>query len=81
MASVADGGLWNWRFAEAAKKMKRYKAFLKQTWWLWLGYVAVAAGLIYFVAPVFWAVIPMMVVNFFYFAIVRYDEDGNFLGA
>jgi hypothetical protein len=26
-------------------------------------------------------VIPMMIVNFFYFAVVRYDEDGNFLGA
>lgn len=61
--------------------MKRYKAFLKQTWWLWSIYVVIAASLIYFVAPIFWAVIPMMVVNFFYFAIVRYDEAGNFLGA
>ena len=61
--------------------MKRYKAFLKQTWWLWAIYLLVAGSLITFVGPVFWAVIPMMVVNFFYFAIVRYDEDGNFLGA
>ncbi len=61
--------------------MKRYKAFLKQTWWLWSLYLVVAGSLIAFVGPVFWAVIPMMVVNFFYFAIVRYDDDGTFLGA
>ena len=61
--------------------MKRYKAFLKQTWWLWSGYGLVAASLIYFVGPIFWVVLPMMVVNFFYFAVIRYDEDGNFLGA
>ena len=61
--------------------MKRYRAFLKQTWWLWSLYVVIAVSLITFVAPIFWAVIPMMIVNFFYFAVVRYDEDGNFLGA
>ncbi len=66
---------------KAEHGMKRYKAFLKQTWWLWSLYVLVAASLITFVAPIFWAVIPMMIVNFFYFAVVRYDEDGNFLGA
>lgn len=61
--------------------MKRYTAFLKQTWWLWLAYVVVTLVLIVFVSRIFWAVLPMMVVNFFYFALVRYDEDGNFIGA
>ena len=60
--------------------MKRYYAFLRQTWWLWTIYVVVTIGLIWFLSPVFWAVLPMMIVNFFYFALVRYDEDGNFLG-
>jgi hypothetical protein len=41
----------------------------------------VLSGLILFVHPIFVAVIPMIVVIFFYFALVRYDEDGNFIGA
>jgi hypothetical protein len=61
--------------------MKRYSKFLKQTWWLWLIYTVVTALLIYFVSPVFLVVIPMMIVNFFYFALVRYNEDGDFIGA
>jgi hypothetical protein len=61
--------------------MKRYKSFLKDTWWLWLIYVAITAILIVFVSKVFWAVIPMMIVNFVYFALVRYNEDGEFIGA
>jgi len=59
----------------------RYYAFLKDSWWLWSIFLAINALLIYFVAPVFWAVLPMMIVNFVYFAFVRYDADGNFLGA
>ena len=61
--------------------MKRYKAFLKETWWLWTIFTVVLSGLILFVHPIFFAVIPMIVVIFFYFALVRYDEDGNFIGA
>lgn len=61
--------------------MKRYANFLKQTWYLWLAYSAVTGLLIAFVSPIFWAVIPMMIVNFFYFALVRYNDDGDFIGA
>ncbi len=61
--------------------MKRYKAFLKETWWLWTIFSAVLLGLILFIHPIFIAVVPMIVVVFFYFALVRYDDDGNFIGA
>lgn len=61
--------------------MKRYRAFLKETWWLWCLYVVINALLIVLVHPIFIAVLPMMIINFFYFALVRYDEDGNFIGA
>jgi hypothetical protein len=37
--------------------------------------------LILLVHPIFLAVIPMLVVIFIYFALVRYDQDGNFIGA
>ena len=61
--------------------MKRYKAFLKETWWLWTIFSVVLLGLILFIHPIFIAVVPMIVVIFFYFALVRYDDEGNFIGA
>jgi len=61
--------------------MKRYKAFLKETWWLWCIYLVAMLILVISVHLIFLAILPMMVVNFFYFALVRYDEDGNFIGA
>ncbi|MFN7628627.1 MAG: hypothetical protein ACK5PZ_17525 [Pirellula sp.] len=61
--------------------MKRYKAFLKETWWLWCIYLVATFALVLFVHKIFLAILPMMIVNFFYFALVRYDDDGNFIGA
>lgn len=61
--------------------MKRFHALFKQTWWLWTIYLILNIGLIFFVSPVFWAVLPMIVVVFIYFALVRYDDEGNFTGA
>ena len=61
--------------------MKRFYALFKQTWWLWTIYLILNIGLILFVSPVFWAVLPMIVVIFIYFALVRYDDEGNFTGA
>ncbi|MEI7459918.1 MAG: hypothetical protein WCK15_10960 [Pirellula sp.] len=61
--------------------MKRFYALFKQTWWLWTIYLILNIGLIFFVSPVFWAVLPMIVVIFIYFALVRYDDEGNFTGA
>ncbi|MCF7959701.1 MAG: hypothetical protein K9M08_03070 [Pirellula sp.] len=61
--------------------MKRFYALFKQTWWLWTIYLTLNIGLIFFVSPVFLAVLPMIVVVFIYFALVRYDDEGNFTGA
>ena len=61
--------------------MKRFYALFKQTWWLWTIYLVLNIGLIFFVSPVFLAVLPMIVVVFIYFALVRYDDEGNFTGA
>ncbi|MCY3004837.1 MAG: hypothetical protein NTV29_02550 [Planctomycetota bacterium] len=61
--------------------MKRFKAFWKETRLLWTIYLSIVAGLILLVNPIFLAVIPMLAVIFIYFAMVRYDEDGNFIGA
>lgn len=61
--------------------MKRYKKFLKQTWYIWLTFIIVTTLLIMYVSPIFVAVIPMMLVIFIYFALVRYNDDGDFIGA
>ncbi|MEI8211215.1 MAG: hypothetical protein WCI02_03650 [Planctomycetota bacterium] len=61
--------------------MKRYRAFLRETWWLWCLFVVMTLLLMIFIHPIFVVILPMMIVNFFYFALVRYDEDGNFIGA
>ena len=61
--------------------MKRFYALFKQTWWLWTIYLTLNIGLIFFVSPVFLAVLPMIVVVFIYFELVRYDDEGNFTGA
>lgn len=61
--------------------MKRFTGFLKQTWYLWTAYIVVTVLLITFVSSIFWAVIPMMIVNFLYFALVRYNDDGDFIGS
>lgn len=64
-----------------AIEMKRYKKFLKQTWYIWLTFIIVTTLLIMYVSPIFVAVIPMMLVIFIYFALVRYNDDGDFIGA
>ena len=57
--------------------MKRYKALLKETWWLWGiifagGILAGALG-----HPSFYSAIPIGLVVFFYFGLMRYDKHGN----
>jgi uncharacterized membrane protein len=61
--------------------MKRFKAFWKDTGWLWSVFFLVLVGLMTFVSLVFLAAIPLLIVIFIYFSLVRYDEDGNFIGA
>jgi len=57
--------------------MKRFDAFFKDTWWLWL--VLGTFGLIMasFVHWSFLSVFPISAFTFFYFMYMRYDEDGN----
>jgi hypothetical protein len=61
--------------------MQRYKQLFKETWWLWLIFTAIVASLCFFVSLIFLMTVPILVTVFFYFAFVRYDKDGNFLGS
>ena len=57
--------------------MKRFLGLLRTTWWLWLVFAGLAVPLIVFVDPVFWVTVPIYAFTFFYFAFMRFDEQGN----
>lgn len=57
--------------------MKPLTGLWRDTWWLWLGFLVSGIFLAIFVNAVFLVVFPISIVSFIYFAIVRYDEDGN----
>jgi len=59
--------------------MKRYRTLIKDTWWLWTVFASVIIFMVTCISPIFLALIPMLVIVFFYFAFVRYDDEGNFL--
>jgi hypothetical protein len=57
--------------------MKRYRALFRDTWWLWLiifGGGLLAGSLIHFS---FLSALPIGVFTFFYFGLMRYDNEGN----
>ncbi|MDB5328730.1 MAG: hypothetical protein JWM57_4299 [Phycisphaerales bacterium] len=49
-------------------------AFYKQTWWLWLIFLAVFVALSYYVSPLFVIMIPGLILYSIYFAVVRISE-------
>jgi len=56
--------------------MKRYIGLLKETWWLWMLFLAF--GIIgSFFDLVFLTSLPITVFSFLYFGVMRYDADGN----
>ena len=60
--------------------MNRYKGLLRDTWWLWIvlcGGGILAGSLASFV---FYSAIPISIFTFFYFGLMRYDQDGNPIG-
>lgn len=57
--------------------MKRYIQLWKDTWWLWLIYFGLATLLLIFVTKIFVAVYIVLICVFVYFAIMRYDEEGQ----
>ena len=58
----------------------RFKALIQETWWLWLAFF-VAGTALSFASPVFLVTFPICIFTFFWFAYIRYDEEGNFKGS
>lgn len=57
--------------------MKPFQGLLRDTWWLWIGFMLSGILMAAFVNPIFLVVFPISIVTFIYFAMVRYDENGN----
>ena len=57
--------------------MKRYKALMRDSWWAWITIVVfgIIGGLA--VSKIFFSAIPIAFFAFFYFGLMRYDENGN----
>ena len=61
--------------------MKRFSAIMRETWWVWL--ILVGGGIIAgsLVSRIFFIAIPISFFAFFYFAIMRYDDEGKSRGS
>lgn len=57
--------------------MARFKGLLRDTWWLWIFFIVICALLIYYVSIVLSVMIPILCFTFVYFAMIRYDDQGN----
>ena len=57
--------------------VKRFQGLLRDTWWAWLVILAFGCILGVTVHLLFFSAIPIGVFSFFYFGIMRYDEEGN----
>lgn len=57
--------------------MKRFAAIIRETWWVWL--ILVGGGIVAgsLLSPIFFMAIPISIFSFIYFAVMRYDDDGN----
>ena len=50
---------------------------MRDTWWAWLIILVFGLVLGILLHPLFFSAIPIAVFSFFYFGIMRYDEEGN----
>ncbi len=57
--------------------IKQMYGLWRDTWWLWVGFAVLTIGFSFIVGPFFLLLLPCLPIPFVYFAINRYDEDGN----
>ena len=57
--------------------IKQCLGLLRDTWWLWAGFAALTVGFSLIIGKFFLLLLPCLPIPFVYFAINRYDEDGN----
>jgi len=57
--------------------MKRFRSIIRDTWWAWV--ILIGGGIVggIMVSAIFYSAIPISVFAFFYFGLMRYDENGE----
>lgn len=60
--------------------MDRYRSLIRETWWLWLLFLA-GGTVMSMLSRVFLVTFPICIFTFFWFAFIRYDDEGNFRGS
>ena len=58
------------------RDMKRFQGLFRDTWMVWLLFIA-GGSIAGIFLPVFFVAIPISVVSFLYFGFMRYDKSGN----
>ena len=63
--------------SEGESRGGRYSALMRDSWWAWLIILVfgVVGGIL--VSKIFYMAIPICIFSFFYFGLIRYDENGN----
>ena len=56
---------------------KQLLGLWRDTWWLWTGFIVLTIAFSFLMGAYFLLLLPCLPVPFVYFAINRYDEDGN----
>lgn len=57
--------------------MKQILGLWRDTWWLWIVFIAMTVGFATVFGLFFLLLLPCLPVTFLYFAFNRYDENGN----
>lgn len=60
--------------------MARFESLFRETWWLWILF-GLFGTIMSFLSAVFLLMFPISIFTFFWFAYIRYDEEGNFRGS
>ena len=60
--------------------MNRLKGLFRDTWWLWLLFFGTGTVLSIFANVFFVVTLPILFVAFIYYAMLRYDDEGNQVG-
>ncbi len=61
--------------------MQRFRSLFLETWWLWIVFGLFGTIMSLLLSKVFLLMFPISIFTFFWFAYIRYDEDGNFKGS
>lgn len=58
----------------------RFAGLMRDTWWLWVLFLVLGITFVILVDRLFLVTLPVLAFAFVYYAIMRYDDEGNHKG-